>query len=245
MKTMMLFGAPMALALVLSLSAHAQTPAGPPPDALTSPSFKGPEVLAFMGVKSGDKVADIFAGSFTPAFSKAVGPTGRVYAVVPAELIKGEGANGQRALDGNKARAAAPGGENITVVSPSLAALALAPNSLDEVFIRQNYHDLYDPFLGPADVPGFNKQVYAALKPGGVFVILDHSAPVGSGIADTNTTHRIDEDRVKADLKAAGFVLDGESKIFANPDDPRTKLVFDPSIRGKTDQFLLKFRKPR
>lgn len=244
MDRRMLIAAPIMLALVLgaSASALAQAPQGPPPDAVSDPTLKGPEVLAFMGVKAGDKVADIFAGKFTRAFSQKVGPSGKVYAVVPSEFVKAE-RQGQAAVDGMKALAAA--NPNIVVSTPSLGALDLPANSLDEIFIRQNYHDLYDPFLGPADVPAFNKQVYAALKPGGVFVVLDHSAPAGSGIGSTNTTHRIDEERVKADMKAAGFVLDGESKIFANPADPRTKLVFDPSIRGKTDQFLLKFRKPR
>ena len=146
-------------------------------------------------------------------------------------------------LSGMKTQATALG--NVTVIYEPLANLALPKGGLDEVFIRQNYHDLYDAFLGPADVPNFNKQVYAALKPGGVYIVLDHSAPAGTGLRDTNTTHRIDEERVKADMKAAGFVLDGESKILANPANDRSKMVFNPAIRGKTDQFLLKFRKPK
>jgi predicted methyltransferase len=98
--------------------------------------------------------------------------------------------------------------------------------------------------MGPSDVPAFNKAVYAALKPGGLFVIIDHSAPDGSGLADTDTTHRIDAARVKSDMAAAGFVFVKESDALRNPDDPRTKLVFDPSIRGKTDQFVYIFRRP-
>jgi predicted methyltransferase len=118
------------------------------------------------------------------------------------------------------------------------------PKNLDVVFIRQNYHDLYDKFMGPADVPAFNKAVYNALKPGGVFVILDHADAPGTDLKGTETVHRIDPERVKKDMAAAGFQFAGESKIFANPADAR-KMVFDPSIRGKTDQFLYKFRKPR
>jgi predicted methyltransferase len=135
---------------------------------------------------------------------------------------------------------------NIEVLTPAINDLAL-PSGLDAVFIRQNYHDLYDKFMGPADVPKFNKTVFNALKPGGVFVILDHAAPAGTGIRDTDTTHRIDPARVKADLAAAGFVFvfDSESKILANTADDHSKNVFDASIRGKTDQFLYKFRKPR
>ena len=118
------------------------------------------------------------------------------------------------------------------------------PAGLDAVFIRQNYHDLYDKFMGPADVPGFNRQVFAALKPGGVYVILDHAAAAGAPMSVTETLHRIDAARVKADVLAAGFKLDGESGVVANPGDDHSKMVFDPAIRGKTDQFLLRFKKP-
>jgi predicted methyltransferase len=111
-------------------------------------------------------------------------------------------------------------------------------------FIRQNYHDLHDTFMGPADVPAFNRNVYAALKPGGVFVVLDHAAAAGSGLRDTDTLHRIDIAAVKSEVEAAGFVLDGESAVLANPADSHDKNVFDPSIRGRTDQFLLRFKKP-
>jgi predicted methyltransferase len=232
--------AAVALALTTSLATPilAQQPAGPPPDALTDPALKGPEVLAFIGVKPGDKVADIVAGRFTRAFAQAVGPNGKLYAVMPDEIAKEQ----PRALPALKAGASQS--PNIEVVTGPIDAVAL-PSGLDAVFIRQNYHDLYDKFMGPANVPAFNKKVFAALKPGGVFVILDHTAPAGSGLGSTDTTHRIDPERVKADMKAAGFVFDGESKIFVNPADDHTKLVFDPSVRGKTDQFLYRFRKPR
>lgn len=229
------------LALLAGAPAIAQAPAGgPPPDAVSDPSFKGPEVIKFMGVKPGDKVADIVPGKFTRALSIAVGPKGKVYAVQVAEVVKTH----PTALTGVQALAAAVADHNIEVSSPPTNAMDL-PKGLDVVFIRQNYHDLYDKFMGPADVPGFNKQVYAALKPGGVFVILDHAAVAGADMSVTEKIHRIDPARVKADLAAAGFKFDGESKVLANPDDPHDKMVFDPSIRGKTDQFLYKFRKPK
>jgi predicted methyltransferase len=139
--------------------------------------------------------------------------------------------------------ASAPG-SNVVLSQPPVNSPAL-PAGLDAVFIRQNYHDLYDKFMGPADVDAFNKAVYAALKPGGVYVILDHSAVAGAPITVTETLHRIDKARVIADVEKAGFKLAGESDILANPADDRTKMVFVPTIRGKTDQFLLKFRKPR
>jgi predicted methyltransferase len=229
------------LALMMGAPAIAQaTAAGPPPDAVSDPSLKGPEVIKFMGVKPGDKVADIVPGKFTRALSMAVGPKGKVYAVEVAEVVKAH----PTALTGMQALAAATADHNIEVTSPPTNAMDL-PKGLDVVFIRQNYHDLYDKFMGPADVPAFNKQVYAALKPGGVFVILDHAAVAGAEMNVTETLHRIDPARVKADMAAAGFKFDGESKVLANPDDAHDKMVFNPAIRGKTDQFLYKFRKPK
>jgi predicted methyltransferase len=230
------------LALLAGAPAMAQAPAAaPPPDAVSDPSFKAPDVIKFMGLKPGDKVADIVPGRFTHALSIAVGAKGKVYAVQPAEVVKAH----PTTLPMMQSLAAQVADHNIEVTSPPINAMGLAPNSLDVVFIRQNYHDLYDKFMGPADVPAFNKAVYAALKPGGVFVILDHAAVAGADMKVTETIHRIDPARVKADLAAAGFKFDGESKVLANPDDTHEKMVFDPSIRGKTDQFLYKFRKPK
>lgn len=218
----------------------AAQPPKPPADAMTDPALKREEVLAFIGVKPGDKVADIVAGRFVRAFSAALGPKGKLYAVMPAEVVKAH----PEVPGLLKAAAAAPGGDNIEVLTPPINAMGLPAASLDAVFIRQNYHDLYDKFMGPADVPGVNKQVFAALKPGGVYVILDHDAP-GAPMTVTETLHRIDKAQVIKDVTAAGFKLDGESKVLANPADDHSKMVFDPSIRGKTDQFLLRFRKPK
>jgi predicted methyltransferase len=207
-------------------------------DAMNDPSMKREEVVAFIGVKPGDRVADIVAGRFLRAFRAAVGPKGKVYAVMPAEVVKAH----PEVVSLLKAAETTPG-SNVVASTPPVNAMAL-PSGLDAVFIRQNYHDLYDKFMGPADVPGFNKQVFAALKPGGVYVILDHDAP-GAPIAVTETLHRIDKARVIKDVEAAGFKLDGESKVLANPADDHSKMVFNPQIRGKTDQFLLRFKKPR
>lgn len=231
-----------AAALVMAASFAAPLmaqPAAPAGDAVSDPSFKGPEIIAFAGIKAGDKVADIIAGRFVRAFSQAVRPTGKVYAYEPAEIVKAE-PGGPAAV-----KAAAANLPNVVLVDSAPINAMDLPRGLDVVFIRQNYHDLYDKFMGPADVPKFNKAVFAALKPGGVFIIVDHAAPAGSGLAATDTTHRIDPAAVKADMAAAGFVFDGESKVLANPDDDHTKMVFVPAIRGKTDQFVYKFRKPR
>ncbi len=230
-----IFGA-ISLVLAVGIGAAAQTPGG---DALTDPALKGPEVVAFIGVKPGDRVADIISGRFLRALSQAVGPTGKVYAVEPAEVIKVH----PEVLTTVQGVAAAPGYGNVEISTPAIDALALPPG-LDAVLIRQNYHDLHDKFMGPADVPAFDRKVFQALKHGGVFVVLDHAAAAGSGLRDTDTLHRIDEAAVKSEVEAAGFVLDAESPILANPADDHTKLVFDPAIRGHTDQFLLRFRKP-
>lgn len=229
------------LAIVLSLCAlymasalpQAQ-PSGPPP---LDPAWKVPEVIAFIGVKKGDKVADIVGGRLTGSLAKAVGPTGKVYAVETAEVAKAH----PQVLDMMRGLAAqAPN----VVVSAEPVSSPL-PSGLDVVLIRQNYHDLYDKFMGPVDVAAFNKAVFTALKPGGVYVILDHAATPGSGIDATDTLHRIDPARVKSDVLAAGFKLAAQSSLLANPADDHTKNVFDPSIRNHTDQFLFKFRKPK
>ena len=221
-------------------AARAEAPAQPAPeDALTNPAFKRSEVIAFLGLQPGQRVADIVAGRFTRALSQAVGPKGKVYAVEPAEVVKVH----PQALTMMNGLAALPDYANVQVLTAPINAPAL-PAGLDAVFIRQNYHDLHDKFMGPADVAAFNRAVFAALKPGGVYVVLDHAAAAGSGLRDTDTLHRIDAASVKAEVTAAGFVLDGESAVLANPADAHDKNVFDPSVRGHTDQFLLRFRKP-
>jgi predicted methyltransferase len=195
------------------------------------------QVIAFITVKKGDKVADIVGNRLTASLAQAVGPTGKVYAIETAQVAKLH----PELLDNIKSLAARSA--NI-VVSAEPVAAAL-PSGLDAVVIRQNYHDLYDKHMAPVNVAEFNKGVFAALKPGGVYVVLDHAALAGSGIGATETLHRIDPARVKTDVLAAGFTLDAESSILANPSDDHTKSVFDPSVRGHTDQFLYRFKKPR
>ncbi len=216
-------------------SASAQSPQSGAPT--IDPAWKAPEVIAFIGLKKGDKVADIVGGRLTASLAQAVGPTGKVYAIETAEVVEAH-----PEIMG-KMKALAAQSPNV-VVSDDPVASAL-PSALDAVFIRQNYHDLYDKFMGPADVPAFNKAVFAALKPGGIYVVLDHVAVAGSGIGATDTLHRIDPARVKADVLAAGFKLDAESSILADKSDDHTKNVFDPSVRGHTDQFLYRFKKPK
>jgi predicted methyltransferase len=122
-------------------------------------------------------------------------------------------------------------------------ATLTAPEPADIVFTAQNYHDVHN--VPNIDIAAFNMSVFDALKPGGVFVVVDHAAASGSGGRDTSTLHRIDPAAVKSEVQAAGFEFAGESKVLANAQDDHAAKVFDPAIRGKTDQFIFKFRKPR
>ncbi len=219
--------------LSLGAAAAAQSPA----DVMLDPAWKVPAVIAFAEVKNGDRVADIVAGRLTESLARATGPSGKVYAIETAEVVRSH----PEVMGHMKSLAAKF--PNV-VVSQDPVSTPLPPG-LDAVIIRQNYHDLYDQFMGPADVAAFNRAVFAALKPGGVYVVLDHAAAAGSGINSTETLHRIEPARVKADVLAAGFKFDGASSILANPGDDHTKNVFDSSVRNHTDQFLYRFKKPR
>jgi predicted methyltransferase len=228
----------LALSLSLAISIGAATIAlsqsAPPP---LDPAWKVPEVIAFIGLKKGDQVADIVGGRLTASLADAVGPTGKVYAVETAEVVT---VHPDLLTQMNDLATRSP---NIVVSADPVASPL--PTGLDAVVIRWNYHDLYDKFMGPTDVAAFNKAVFTALKPGGVYVILDHAATAGSGVDATETLHRIDPARVKADVLAAGFKLDAASSILANKADDHSKKVFDPSVRGHTDQLLFRFKKPR
>jgi predicted methyltransferase len=214
----------------------------PDADKLRDANRKPAQTLEFLGVKPGEQVAEILPGGgyFTRLFSKAVGPSGHVYALVP-ERPANAPANLPDLAGAVKAIAADPNYANVTVVIQPLTKL-VTPTPVDLVFTAQNYHDLHN---FPVDVVAFNKTILDSLKPGGLYVVLDHSAPAGSGLSDTKTLHRIDADVVKQEVTAAGFEFVGASDVLANTADSRTAAVFDPSIRGKTDQFILKFRKPK
>lgn len=229
-----------AAAIPANIAAALSDPSRPAADMVRDNDRHPGEVLAFAGVKPGAKVADLIPGGgyFTRIFAKAVGPRGRVYAYVPDELTKL--AKREPAVN---AIARDPAYSNVTVILNTLPNFA-APEKLDLVFTAQNYHDMHDKFMGPADLSVVNRQIFKALKPGGVYLVIDHSAEAGSGLRNTEDLHRIDSAVVKSEVTAAGFVFEGESKVLRDPADGRKVNVFDPSIRGKTDQFVYKFRKP-
>ncbi|MBS0431725.1 MAG: class I SAM-dependent methyltransferase [Proteobacteria bacterium] len=199
------------------------------------------EITAFAGIKPGDKVLELIPGGgyFTRVFSKVVGPDGHVYAVWPQPYDKESHPDSDRL----RQLAKQPGYGNISVAIQPATQLT-APEPVDVVFTSQNYHDYPDKFMGRIDPAVLNRDVYAALKPGGVYVIVDHAAAAGSGMRDTDTLHRIDPAIVKKQVVAAGFVFDGESDVLRNPADDHTLTVFDKAIRGHTDQFVYRFHKP-
>lgn len=192
------------------------------------------EIMAFTGVREGWRVADIGPGGgyYSRLFAVAVGEGGRVYAV-------------DRPGTAERPRpmaTVAPAYSNVTHLTEGYGGWTIA-EPLDAIFISQIYHDFYLPQLS-IDVPALNRRMFAALKPGGVLVIIDHAAVDGSPIDVTSTLHRIDRAQVVADLAAAGFVLEEESQVLRNAEDNRTLRVFEGEIRGHTDQFVLRFRKP-
>jgi predicted methyltransferase len=217
-------------------------PSRPESDTKRDADRKPAQTLAFAGIKSGDKVADYVAdaGYFTRLFSSVVGAAGHVYAVEPTAFFKFE--HFVKAVAELQGYAVTH--PNVTVTTAAALEGLKFPEKLDVFWISQNYHDLHDAFMGPVDTAAFNKAVYSALKPGGIYVILDHSAVAGAPANVTETLHRIESATVRREVEAAGFKFDAESSILANPADPRTARVFDPAIRGHTDQFILKFRKP-
>jgi len=199
------------------------------------------DLVAFSGVKPGDSVLELIPGSgyFTKVFSKVVGPKGHVYAVWPKPYDD----ESHPDSDVMRKLATQPGFGNIEVLVQPADALT-APAPVDVVFTSQNYHDYPDKFMGPTDPAILDKQVFAALKPGGTYIVIDHAAEAGSGLRDTDTLHRIDPAFVKQQVEAAGFEFVGESDVLRNPNDDHKATVFDPAIRGRTDQFAYKFRKP-
>ena len=233
-----LAAAPAAFAQVpTDYAAAVSSTARPAADTTRDAARKPAEMLAFAHVRAGAKVVDFLPGHgyFTRLFAVAVKPGGSVVAVVPAEAAKldAEGAAMVAAIGADKSYG------NVSVAS---ALSDPAVTGLDLFWTAQNYHDLHNA-LPPEGVTGFNRAVFAALKPGGYYVVVDHAAPA-TGLTATKTLHRIDPAIVKAEVTAAGFVFDGESTALANPADPHTAMVFDPAIRGKTDQFAYRFRKP-
>lgn len=199
------------------------------------------ELRQFAGVNAGSTVMDVWPGSgdWTRLFSDIVGPEGRVFSFVPAELahFKSDPVGQMRAL------AKEPGRGNVEVFSADLVALPKSSQSLDVVWLHLFYHDLHTALVQArgATPAGFNRAVYERLKPGGFYVIVDHVAATGTGASRAESLHRIEPAAVREEVETAGFVLDAESVVLANKDDPHSIKVFDPAIKGETDRFAYRF----
>ena len=221
----------------VAATSTAITDAGrPAADTARDAARKPAAMVEFAGMQPGDTVLELLPGGgyFTRIFSKVLGPTGKLYAAVPDP--KGADAEPAAAVI-----AADQGYSNVTVV-PIAPLPALPP--LDIIWTSWNYHDLHLSRVH-ADMAVVDKQWFSMLKPGGVVVVVDHVALAGSPAVETaDKLHRIDPAVVKSEMAAAGFAFDGETNVLANPSDPHTMIVFDPSIRGKTDQFAFRFKKP-
>jgi len=239
------------LALAAPLAAQAQTVPAPITAALADPgrpaadkerdATRHPgELLAFAGIKPGDKVADFIMGGgyFTRILAKAVGDKGRVYAYQPAEFIQ------YRAAYADEQKAAVAGYANVTPLSDSLASVKFA-EPLDAIVTVQNWHDLHLKMSPPGFAAAMAKRLYDNLKPGGVLLVVDHVATNDPGFTAPDKLHRIDPAAARAEIQSAGFKYDGSLPLLANAADPHTASVFDSSIKGKTDQFIYRFRKPR
>lgn len=195
---------------------------------------KPAEVLALSGVKPGDTVVEFasFGQYFTAMLSDIVGAKGKVYMY---DLPYTE----KRAGEASRAFVAAHPNSMYELVDYNVLKL---PSNVDIVFNVLYYHDLP---LNNIDTASLNKRIFDALKPGGIFFIVDHNAAPGSGMRDTKALHRIDPEVIRKEVSAAGFQLVEESKLLAHPEDDHTKMVFSPGLRGLTDQTIFKFRKPK
>ena len=201
---------------------------------------KPDQVIAFAGIKPGMKVGELMPGGgyFSRLFCQIVGPTGHLYAISMIPAVK-------RDPPPPDAAAAAPPANactNVTADSQDASSLKL-PTGLDVVWTSENYHDLHNAYFGKPDIKAFDRAVYDALKPGGIFIVEDHAAAAGSGARDTDTLHRIDPELVKQEVISAGFVFVGGSDVLHNPEDTHDAKVFE--LKGRSDKFLFKFRKPR
>jgi predicted methyltransferase len=202
------------------------------------------ELIRFARVDAGFTVIDVYPGDgdWTRLFSDTVGSEGRVFSFVPTEIadLKNDQVGRMQTL------AKQPGRENVRAVSADLVALPKATQPADVLWLHLFYHDLHTGLIQAkgATAADFNRAVYERLKPGGFYVIVDHAAAAGAGTNDAQSLHRIDPASVREEVEAVGFVLEAESTILANKDDPHSIKVFDPSIKGKTDRFVYRFVKP-
>lgn len=227
-----------------AIEAALASPDRPKADLEQDATRKPREILAFLGVGPGMRVLDAMSagGYYTELLARVVGVKGQVIAYNNPPYAK-------FAAKGIAERYAGDRLPNVRQVTATVPDLDLQPGSLDAVIFIMAYHDLYwrpaDGSWADTDPALLLAKLHAALKPGGVILVQDHVAKAGGDPAKVvDELHRIDPALVKKDFARAGFDFDGESAALAHPDDDHQKLVFDPAVRGKTDQFVFRFRKP-
>jgi predicted methyltransferase len=229
-------------ALPAYIAAAVSDSARPTADRERDADRKPGATLAFSGVKPGATVVELAPGKgyYTRLLSAAVGPQGKVIVIVGPPRPDAP-ADAPAPAAAVQAIAADPHYANVTVSIQRIVQLQL-PDGVDLVWTSQNYHDFHN--VPNLDVVNLDKLILKSLKPSGIFFVLDHAAQPGSGFSDTSTLHRIDKDAVIKEVESAGFKYLGDSTLLLNKADPHTAKVFDPAIRGHTDQFMLKFKKP-
>jgi predicted methyltransferase len=240
----------LAAATVVSLQADAKSPnlntiiaravadpARPAGYRAADPLRKPAETLAFSGVRPGMVVGEFYPGGgyFTRMLSDVVGPTGHIYAI--------ENAGWNDSVKDDRAMLAEGKWKNVSLDVQPFGTVKF-PKPLDIAWVTQNYHDLKIAKYGKVDTVAFDRAVYKALKPGGIYFILDHQGAANLTPANIEKMHRINRDIVVREVTSAGFKLAAEGKFLRRPGDDHSKPIFDPSIRGHTDQYALKFVKP-
>jgi predicted methyltransferase len=201
---------------------------------------KPAELMTFFGVGRGMTALDLVAsgGYMTEVLATAVGPTGKVYAQNPPGFLKFNNGAYDKAISTRLAGNRLP---NVVRVDSDLPAASMVPpGSVDVAITALNLHDIYN--RDAAAGQKFLRDVFSMLKPGGVLGVIDH---VGVAGGDNTKLHRMQKSDAIAAAKAAGFTVEAESNLLAHADDDHTKGPFDPALRGKTDQFILKLRKPK
>jgi predicted methyltransferase len=210
-----------------------------PADAKAADAIRKPaETLAFSGVSPGMTVGEFYPGGgyFTRMLSDVVGPSGHVYAI--------ENVGWRGAVEADRALLAEGRWKNVSIDIQPFGTVGF-PKPLDLAWVTQNYHDLKIAEYGKVDTVTFDRAVYAALKPGGTYFILDHQGRPGMSDADIAKVHRIDRATVIREVTSAGFKLVAQGSFLHRPADTHKLSIFDKTIQGHTDQFALKFVKPR
>jgi predicted methyltransferase len=221
-----------AAAAAPNIAAILADPIRPDADKARDADRKPAELIAFAHVRAGDKIAELAPGGgyFTRILSGVVGPTGRIYAISGRE---------------------SPALQALAQARPNVVPTVAAPGTIpvpapvDIVWTTLNYHDFKNQKIGDSDAAiADDAAAFKALKHGGIYLIVDHEAGKGKGATVTSTLHRIESGYVRQEVEKAGFRVDGQSDMLRNPADDHSQKVFDSSIRGKTDQFVFRFRKP-